>query len=130
MPELSKKVYPDGTEVTFKDTVAREQIATASDMIVVNAVSGQSSNSKIRYIKFGKMVVMSGQVAGGSSYMQSGTKVFEGLPKPVSFTEVFAVQSGGNGYKRFAINVDGEMYCYNALTVTNDINFYVCYVCQ
>lgn len=27
MPELSKKVYPDGTEVTFKDTVAREQIS-------------------------------------------------------------------------------------------------------
>lgn len=33
--ELSKKVYPDGTEVTYKDTVAREQIAGITDVVDV-----------------------------------------------------------------------------------------------
>lgn len=36
MPELSKKVYPDGTEVTYKDTVAREQIAALENIKVAN----------------------------------------------------------------------------------------------
>lgn len=44
MPELSKKVYPDGTEVTFKDTVAREQIATKRALIVSSSVIGGAVN--------------------------------------------------------------------------------------
>lgn len=33
MPELSEKVYPDGTVVKLRDDTAREQIATANEQI-------------------------------------------------------------------------------------------------
>lgn len=44
MPELSKKVYPDGTEVTYKDTVAREQVAKKRSLTISSSVIGNGVN--------------------------------------------------------------------------------------
>lgn len=44
MPELSKKVYPDGTEVTYKDTTARTQIATKRSLTASSSVIGNGVN--------------------------------------------------------------------------------------
>ena len=126
--ELAYYDDENGNRSYFADDTARGQIAELSNVVTVNAVSGQSASSKVQYVMLGKMVVMNGFLSGGSTYMSSGTKVFEGLPKPAQFLELFAVQSAGDGYKRFALNTNGEVYCYASLSTTHDIQFYVCYL--
>ena len=103
-------------------------LENANTVIEVGAVQGQSENSKVKYIKFGKMVIAEGYIVGGSSLMSSGTKVFEGLPRPAYQKEIFAVQGAGEGYKRFLLNTSGEITCYSSLTQTYDIGFYLCYI--
>ena len=103
-------------------------VDNSNTVIEVGAVQGQSENSKVKYIRFGKMIIAEGYIVGGSSLMSSGTKVFEGLPRPAYQKEIFAVQGAGEGYKRFLLNTSGEIYCHSALTQTYDIGFYLCYI--
>jgi hypothetical protein len=79
MPELSKKVYPDGTEVTFKDTVARQQIANFSSFLnfthfvqipfttsVVESIKTAFENGNIPVDVLGLTIGMVNASAGGN----------------------------------------------------------------
>lgn len=65
--ELSKKTYPDGTEVFYRDDTAREQISNISTVktgtfIKDSSQSGASVNLSIRQV--GKVVSIQGFISG------------------------------------------------------------------
>lgn len=67
MPELSKKVYSDGTEVTYKDTVARQQISDISTLKTGTFTKDSTQSGATAYLSIrqvGRVVSIQGYISG------------------------------------------------------------------
>ena len=62
--ELSKKTYPDGTEVFYRDDTAREQIATKIGAFTINATNHPNATSSLFVRQAGNVVSIQGYITG------------------------------------------------------------------
>lgn len=132
--ELSENVYPDGTVVKFRDDVAREQIAAATEVKTIGG-NGSYGCSYTAY-KYGRVVMLKVRNVANSTTGQ-GMDLFY-LPqgwRPMVDTDV----AGRYSYGDFNIAVGGAVnfraeaatgkvwtYSYKAFTSGNADFVYIC----
>lgn len=95
MPELSEKVYPDGTVVKLRDDTAREQLTDINSALNNPSYSrsGLSTNAACTiiaggYVQIGKLVVVNLRLQ-----LNDIGGVVSGLPKP-AITDIYNTIGG------------------------------------